>query len=293
MQKKQIAVIATVVVVMGYLYSLPVKGLIKPKETQGHTNGAAQAQASKPATTVTVQMVSATSKIAIGPALAGQINDMESELKSATSDDARLTLQKKLAKQWDDVNQPGPAAFYYQQVAQKQNSFADWVAAGSHYNDAFKLTQDTVAQPTYVVNAIASYKNAVKLQPQNLDAKTGLGVAYVNQTALGITDPNGGSPMQGIMLLLDVVKQDPKNRSANLSLGMFAMKSGQFDKAVARFKTIIAQKPEVEPYFYLAESYKQLGQKKEAIEAYQKCREMMPDSAFDARIDQYIKELKN
>ena len=64
-------------------------------------------------------------------------------------------------------------------------------------------------------------------------------------------------------------------------------------KAVQRFKTIIAQKPEVEPYFYLAESYRQLGMKSEAIAAYTKCREMMPDPAFDQRIDQYIKELKN
>jgi len=202
-------------------------------------------------------------------------------------------LQKQLAKHWDDVNQPGPAAFYYQDIARKENKFEDWLTAGSRFNDAFKLTQDTLAQPAFVVNAIANYKNAVKQMPQNLDAKTGLGIAYVNQTSLGITDPDGGSPMQGIMLLLDVVKQDPDNRNANLSLGMFAMKSGQYQKAVTRFKNIIAHKPEVEPYFYLAESYKQLGMKKEAIDAYQKCREMMPDSAFDQRIDEYIKELKN
>ena len=99
--------------------------------------------------------------------------------------------------------------------------------------------------------------------------------------------------MQGIALLLDVVKQDPNNHNANLNLGLFAMKSGQYDKAVIRFKTVIAQKPEAEPYFYLAESYKQLGMKKEAIDAYQKCKEMMPDAAFDLRIDEYIKELKN
>jgi cytochrome c-type biogenesis protein CcmH/NrfG len=35
---------------------------------------------------------------------------------------------------------------------------------------------------------------------------------------------------------------------------------------------MIAQKEEVEPYFYLAESYKQLGQKTEAIAAYEKCK---------------------
>jgi tetratricopeptide (TPR) repeat protein len=291
MYKKQIVVIAIVIAIMGYLYFQPVKGLIKPKEVQGHTNTVPQQ--ARPVANVTVEMVSSAAKITVGPALSAKINDIEGQLKNATDDAAKLVLEKKLAKQWDDVNQPAPAAFYYQDIAGKENTFGDWLTAGSHFNDAFKFTQDTTVQPSFVVNAIASFKNAVKLQPQNLDAKTGLGVAYVNQTSLGMTDPDGGSPMQGIMLLLDVVKQDPGNRSANLSLGMFAMKSGQYEKAVQRFKTIIAQKPEVEPYFYLAESYKQLGMKKEAIDAYQKCKEMMPDAAFDQRIDEYIKELKN
>jgi tetratricopeptide (TPR) repeat protein len=290
MSKKQIVVIVVVVATMGYLYSLPVKGLIKPKATEGHVNTVGAA--THPAVKVTVEVVSSMAKIAIGPALAAQINDLEGKLKNAEDDATKLALQKQLAKHWDDVNQPAPAAFYYQAIARKENTFGDWLIAGSHFNDAFKFTQDTATQPSYVVNAIECFKNATKQGPGNLDAKTGLGVAYVNQTSLGITDPDGGSPMQGIMLLLDVVKQDPNNRNANLSLGMFAMKSGQYEKAVQRFKTVIAQKPEVEPYFYLAESYKQLGMKTEAINAYQKCREMMPDSAFDQRIDEYIKELK-
>jgi len=290
MYKKQIVVVVIVVIIMGYLYSLPVKGLIKPKDTQGHNNTAAPA--ARPVTKVTVEMVSSAAKATIGSALSAQINDTENQLKNAGDDAARLTLQKKLAKEWDDVNQPAPAAFYYQAIAAKENTFENWVAAGSHFNDAFKLTQDTSAQPAFVVNAIASYKSATKLNPENLDAKTGLGIAYVNQTSVGMTDPDGGSPMQGIMILLDVVKQDPKNRNANLNLGLFAMKSGQYEKAVQRFKNIIAQKAEVEPYFYLAESYKQLGMKKEAIDAYQKCKDMMPDAAFDQRIDEYIKELK-
>jgi uncharacterized protein HemY len=99
--------------------------------------------------------------------------------------------------------------------------------------------------------------------------------------------------MQGIALLLGVVKQEPNNRAANLNLGLFSMKSGQYEKAIDRFKTVIAQKPEFESYFYLAETYKQLGRKPEAIAAYQKCKEMMPDPAFGQRIDEYIKELKN
>jgi tetratricopeptide (TPR) repeat protein len=291
MHKKQIVVIVIVFIIMGFLFFMPVKGLIKSKEAQGHTNAAAAQN--RPVTHVDVAIVSSAAKVLLGPALSAQINDLEGQLKNATTETDKLDLQKKLAKMWDDVNQPAPAAFYYQAIAQKENKFDEWLNAGTRFNDAYKLTQDTASQPSFVINGIASFKNAVKLKPADLDAKTGLGVAYVNQTSSGITDRDGGSPMQGIMLLLDVVKQDPKNRNANLSLGLFAMKSGQYEKAVARFKTIIAQKAEVEPYFYLAESYKQLGQKKEAIEAYQKCKEMMSDPAFNQRIDEYIKELKN
>ena len=291
MRAKQIAVIVAVVAVMVYLHYLPVKGLVKPKDASGHNN--AVAAKSRPVTKISVEMVSAAAKLAIGQALAAQVSDLEGKLKKTEDSQTKLALQKELAKKWDDVNQPAPAAFYYQDIANAENKFVDWVTAGMRFNDAFKFTQDTLIQPTFVLNAIADFKNAVKQKPNDLDAKTGLGVAFVNQTSLGMTDAEGGSPMQGIMMLLDVVKQDPTNMNANLSLGMFAMKSGQYQKAVQRFTTIIAQKPNtIEPYFYLAESYKQLGMKKEAISAYEKCKEMMPDPAFEQRINDYIKELK-
>lgn len=291
MKWKQITAIVIIMIICGYLYKLPVKGLIKPKVSKTTSGVVSGSHAS--VTHITVDDVSTQAKTAIGAALAARINDLEGQLKNASGDADKLSLQKQLAKQWDDDNQPAPSAFYYQAVARKENTFENWSNAGSHFNDAYKATQDTSVQPAFVENAIEAYKNALKLKPENLTAKTGLGVAYVNQTSMGITDPNGGSPMQGIMLLLDVVKQDPNNRSANLNLGLFAMKSGQFDKAVTRFKNMIAQKAEVEPYFYLAESYKQLGMKKEAIDAYQKCKEMIPDPIIGQKIDQYIKELKN
>lgn len=291
MKKNQIVAVVAVVVVMGYLYSLPVKGLIKPKESRGGTEQ--HVAESHPATNVTVQAVSEPAKAAIGPQLSAKINDLEAQLKQAQAPAQKLKLQEELAQQWDGVNQPAPAAFYYEALAQSRNTYSDWLNAGNRYNDAYKFTQDTTVQPAFVQHAIVAFKHARELNTTSLDAQTGLGVAYVNQTSLGITDAEGGSPMQGIQLLLDVVSKDPDNRSANLNLGQFAMKSGQYQKAVDRFKKMVAQKPELEPYFYLAESYKQLGMKSEAIAAYQKCKELMPDPAFQQRINEYIKELKN
>jgi len=288
MKKKQIVVIVAVAAIVGYLYYLPVKplafaGAKADERGTGQVASAAQ-RPNTSSTTVTVEMVSATAKTLIGTGLSAAIVDLEGKLKNASTDADKLPLEKQLAKKWDDVNQPAPAAFYYQAIARQENTAENWINAGDRFNDAYKLTQDTAAQPVFDANAVEAFQNAIKLKPESLDAKTGLGIAYVN---------GGGPPMQGIGLLLDVVKQDPNNRKAELNLGLFAMKSGQFEKAVNRFKTLVAQKPEVEPYFYLAESYKQLGMRNEAIDAYQKCKEMMPDPTFDKRIDQYIKELKN
>jgi tetratricopeptide (TPR) repeat protein len=284
MRKKQIVVIVAVVAVIGYLYLQPVKGLVQPKVNKGTGS---VARADKPAENVNVNTVSASAKTLIGDSLSTKIGELEGQLKNASGDADKLNLQKALAKAWDGINQPAPAAFYYQAVARTENTAANWIAAGNHFNDAYRLSEDTTAQPVFDANAMEAFQNATKLKPESLDAKAGLGIAYVN---------GGGAPMQGISLLLDVVRQDPNNRNAQLNLGMFAMKSGQFQKAVDRFKSLIVieqKKPDVEPYFYLAESYKQLGMKKEAIDTYLKCKEMMPDPTFDQKIDEYIKELKN
>ncbi|WP_295650861.1 tetratricopeptide repeat protein [uncultured Mucilaginibacter sp.] len=284
MKTKQIVVISIVVAIMAYLSFLHPVGLVKPKETRS-SGGSKVVEAKAANANVTVDYVSAPAKQLIGANLAAQISDLESKLKDASSDADKLKLQKQLAKSWDDVNQPGPGAFYYQAIARSENTYQNWVDAGDRFNDAYKTSQDTVAQPVFVLNAVEAFQNAQKLNPDGVDAKTGLGIAYVNGGA--------ASPMQGIALLLDVVKKDPNNRKANLNLGLFAMKSGQYQKAVDRFTNMIKQKAEVEPYFYLAESYKQLGMKNEAINAYEQCKIMMPDPAFGQRIDQYIKELKN
>lgn len=288
MKKKQIGVIVIVVAMMAYLISLPVKGLIRPKEARtkpGTANGGGETAQKEASSQINVEYVSAAAKKLLTPQMAAELTDKEAKLNAAASDADKLPLEKDLAHTWDDVNVPAPGAFYYLALARKENTLENWLSAGNHFNDAYKITQDTLAQPVFIINAVESFKKAMQIAPDNLDAQTGLGIAYVNGGA--------PSPMAGITLLLGVVAKEPKNLKANLNLGLFSMKSGQFEKAVERFKNVVAQKPELEPYFYLAESYKQLGMKPEAISAYQKCKEMAGDPAFNQKMDEYIKELKN
>lgn len=278
LNKKQFIVIGSVVILMGLMLSMDIQGLVKPKE-----GSAVPASSAAPVRDFSLDDVSKASKQNLNANLNKQISDLEATLKGA-SDSEKLSLHKQLAQQWDDVNLAAPAAFYYELIAQKEPAFSSWLKAGDRFTDAYQQTADTTMQPVLVQKAISSYQQADKLQPNTDKVKTGLGIAYVTGT------PN---PMQGIQLLLEVVKNDPKNLKANLNLGLFSMKSGQFEKAVERFKTVISQAPSAEAWFYLASSYENMGKKSDAIGAYLKTKEIAADPNMSQFVDRKINELSN
>jgi tetratricopeptide (TPR) repeat protein len=264
---------------MGLLLSMDIKGLVKPKE--GATESSHDAgQAQMPA--LSLQSISETAKEGLNASIAEEITALEAKLNQAPAS-GKLAIQKQLAEKWDDVNQPAPQAFYYQMIAAKDSTYANWLKTGDLFAAAYQSAPDTLVQPALTQKAIDAYQKALALQPNSLDAKTGLGVAYVSGT---------GNPMQGIQLLLGVVKEDPENVKANYNLGLFSMRSGQFDKAVNRFKTVIAKQPDPESWFYLATSYENLGQKQEAILAFQKSKELAADPNLSKFVDKKVEELK-
>ncbi|WP_207428450.1 tetratricopeptide repeat protein [Pedobacter sp. SYSU D00535] len=274
---KQLAVIGLVVVLMGLLFSLDIKGLVKE---EGQHSGEAAENATQ-TSLVTLQTVSEAAKQTLSANLSRQINDLEIQLKDAKGAEA-LELQRQLVQKWDDVNQPAAGGFYQELIAQQTNTLADWLKTGDFFTEAYQNIQDSVAQPALVQKAIVAYQKATELDPKSLDAKTGLGVAYVSGT------PN---PMQGIQLLLAVVKEDPKNIKANMNLGLFSMRSGQFQKAVDRLKTVLEQEQKPESWFYLATAYENLGQKQEAIAAYLKSKELAADPQITQFVDHKVEEL--
>lgn len=282
---KQYIVIGLVGILMFVLYSLDIKGLIK-QENDGETQemqSTATAGNTRKAKEVNSESVISVSKQMISANLAADIENLEKELKSADGA-KKVALQKQIAIKWDDVNQPAAAALLYEEVATAQPNYKNWMLAGDRFTDGYQNFRDTTATIGLVNKAINAYNKALAFDANSLDAKTGLGVAYVSGTQ---------NPMQGIQLLLGVVKEDPRNVKANMNLGMFSMKSGQFQKAVDRFKTVIEVKPTPEAWFYLGTSYENLGQKPEAIIAYQKSKELAADPSLSEFVDRKIKELNN
>jgi tetratricopeptide (TPR) repeat protein len=278
--KKQIAVVGSVVMLMGVLLSLDIKGLVKDGE---RNTGAVNNESSHSAATVTPQSVSSTAKQSLNANLAEQITQLETALKAASGSE-KLRIQKELAQKWDDVNQPAPAAFYHEEIAKSEGNFNNWLKTGDKFTEAYQNSSDSIAQPIFVEHALNAYKKASELQPDNLDAQTGLGIAYVNAAV---------NPMEGIQLLLNVVKQDPTNVKANTHLGLFSIRSGQYDKAIDRFKTVLKKNPDdPETWFYLGSAYTNLGMNEDAIAAYTKAKELAADPGLTQFVDREIEKLR-
>ncbi len=279
-RSKQIILISAVVLLVAFLFTRDIKGLVKAKEetTAAPVAGPMQAEAAE----INIDQVSTVGKNLVGSAVAKDITTLENEFKTADGN-KKFSLAASLAKKWDAVDQPVPSALYLEMVAQQEKTLDSWLAAGEKLMKAFDNSRDTTLLQPLLQKANASYSAAVALDSTNLEAKTGLGITIVNGM---------GMPMQGIAMLMDVVKKDPKNLKANMSLGIFAIKSGQFDKAIARFNDIIAIQASPDAYFYLATAYESLGKNKEAIDAYLQSKKLAGNLTLSKFIDRKVAELQ-
>jgi len=276
MQKtKQIVAVTAVVVLMGFLLAQPIKGLVNEDKSN------ADATASGVSSSVNFELVSQQAKRGLNAGIIQEISDIESKLDGASGTE-KLELLQQLATKWDDVNEPAPLGFVYEEMAKIDPKFDYWLKAGDAYRAAYTNLQDTVTARALNEYAINAYEKALEINGNDLDAKTGLGSAYVSGT---------DNPMAGIALLQEVVKADPKHIGANKSLGLFSMQSRQFDRAIDRFKTVVSLQPDAESYFYLATSYENIGLNREAIAAFEKSRDLAADPTLTQFINRKIDEL--
>jgi Flp pilus assembly protein TadD len=72
------------------------------------------------------------------------------------------------------------------------------------------------------------------------------------------------------MMLREVVSADPKHEMAQYNLGMLSVKSGQLDKAIDRFNTVLEINPDrSEVHYHLGNVWLQKGDTATAITEYE------------------------
>jgi tetratricopeptide (TPR) repeat protein len=125
------------------------------------------------------------------------------------------------------------AAHYADEIIKIDPSENNLMKAGGLYYEAFTYALQSDKTVKMGEKAREVYQKVLDKNPNNLLAKTNMAMTYTaTQT-----------PMQGIMMLREVIAKEPDYEPALFSLGILSIRSNQFGKAVDRFKQILKNNP--------------------------------------------------
>lgn len=195
-----------------------------------------------------------------------------------------LSAYDSAAAVYDKAKRPDAAAIYFQRKAEIEKTEGNYLNAAYRFFDGFKMAKDSTTLNHFVERAIYNYEKVLEINPKNLNAKTDLGICYAEGTA---------NPMKGILMLRDVVKENPKHENAQMNLGFLSVKSGQYDKAQERFDKVLEINPSrLDVYIFKAQTFYQSGNKQKAIEYFEKFKQYSNDNELIAEVDRFIKDIK-
>ena len=195
-----------------------------------------------------------------------------------------LSFYDSLAGLWDSKKMLALSAHYFELKAGKDNSEKSFLNAAYRFFDAYKNALDSMVKVSMAEKSIKYYSEVLKLNPKNMDAKTDLGALYAEATS---------DPMKGILMLREVVAENPNHENAQLNLGFLSVKSKQYEKALERFDNVLRINPENrQVYLYKAQVYEQMNNVGKAVENYQQFLKLSGNKEVNSQIEQRIRELK-
>jgi tetratricopeptide (TPR) repeat protein len=211
--------------------------------------------------------------------------NMEPELKKQLDQLIASRRNDSLSAFWDRLKRPDLASVYAEEQAKAENTAAAWFKAGNRYYYAVQFSKDKTEIPVLYQCAMRCFNKGLTLEPNNTDARIMLASCYVEGSA---------DPMEGINRLRQIEKTDSNNVKLQLTFAFFSVKSGQLDRAIARFnKVLSADSTYIEAYLHLADAYEQLGETENTIKALEAYAARTPEVTARNEINKYIQQLKN
>lgn len=274
-------VIALAVVLIGGLYSLPRTVVSSQERKLTQANVDSTTTTGKPSPSA-----SSSTEIHTNSLTEEQLRTSQSLLKrfeSSQNSKEKTEWAAKLADFYRPLGKFDSVAKYTEAIATIAPSEANMLQAGDRYYDAFSFSANEAKSSSLASKAREWYQKALDKNPNLLNAKANMAMTYVSSD----------NPMQGIMMLREVLATDPTNELALFNLGLLSMRSNQFEKAVERFRQVLKLSPaNTKAQFYLGVSLAQTGKNKEALEVLEKVKAVEKDPSIQAAIAELEKELK-
>ena len=227
----------------------------------------------------------------ISAELSKSIASNEKILAENSSKEAKIQSLTTLANLYKDSLSLTEAYLYYTSSAAKlDNSEKNLTFAAQLFLDGLRGEDDLAKVEWESGEAISLFEKALTLNPENDDLKIALASCYIYGKGRS-GDPQ--ETMKGIQQLLSVVRKDSTNMKAQMVLGVGGYVSGQYDKAIARLKKVVAAEPDnFEATAFLADTYAAQGNKEEAIKWYNVSKRLSNNPDYNNEVDKRIKTLQ-
>jgi len=170
---------------------------------------------------------------------------------------------------------------YYSMLANKAASLKNSIKLADAYYAAFSVSEGA-SKEEYSLKAQSHYKTILDKDSMNLDIRA----------KYAMTLATGSSPMQAVMALRKNLEKDSKHELTLFNLGLLSMQSGQYQKAVDRFESLLkinSNNPQA--CYYLGLSYKQLGNKDLAKKMLKQALEISKDPAIQEAVEESLSDM--
>ena len=212
------------------------------------------------------------------------IISLREQLKESRENKKSVNFADSLAAIYLKYQFVDSAAIIAELLVSLDSSFFGKYKAAMIYYRSSQNALKTEKSVSYAQKAKDLFEVLLLEQPENNALKNKLAMTLMT------TD----TPMQGVMILREVLESDPENREAIFNLGLLAIRSGQYDKAEGRFLRLLEINSEDhEAVFYLGVTYGDAKDSAKAIEAFKKYLEFEgTDAALRATASNFIQDLE-
>jgi outer membrane protein len=175
------------------------------------------------------------------------------------------------------------AAWFAEEASSFFNTVESWRKAGNNYYQAYMFALNANKQQALAAKAQEFYNKVLTVNVNDFEVKNNLAMTYTSSN----------NPMQGVLMLREVLASDPKNETALFNLGMLSIQSGQYENAIERLNKLIeVNSNHIQAQLLLGVAYMQTGEKAKAKSQFEKVKDMDKDPAVQATVDSYLKDLK-
>ena len=198
----------------------------------------------------------------------------------------KIHVYHQLARFWNDsVRAFEPYGWYTAEAARLENSEKSLTFAAHLFLENLKGEENPALKQWKALQAKDLFERSLKLSQHNDSSEVGLGAAYLYG---GI-----GTPMEGIQKIRKVADEHPDNVYAQMTLGHASAVSGQFEKGAERFENVLKLQPtNLEAVLSLADVYERSGDKIKAIQWYKESLALINVPALKAEVERRIIELE-